>query len=40
MVEMSARVRIPRSVAIGDDIEIKTLVQHPMQNGHISKSPS
>ena len=33
MVEMSARVRIPRSVAIGDDIEIKTLVQHPMQNG-------
>lgn len=33
MVEMKARVRVPRSVSVGEDIEVKTLVQHPMHNG-------
>jgi len=33
MVQMKARVRVPRSVSVGEDIEVKTLVQHPMHNG-------
>lgn len=30
---MKARVRVPKSAAPGEMIEIKTLVQHPMHNG-------
>jgi len=33
MVAMKARVRVPRSVEVGENIEVKTLVQHPMHNG-------
>lgn len=33
MVEITARVRMPRQISIGDIIDIKTLATHPMQNG-------
>lgn len=28
------RIRVPRTAAAGDAVEIKTLVNHPMETGH------
>jgi len=34
MSDIRARVRVPRQAALNEVVNIRTLVQHPMHNGH------
>jgi len=34
MENVRARVRVPREAAAGETVEIKTLINHPMESGH------
>lgn len=38
MSSVKPRVRVPKSSEVGEIIEIKTLIRHPMHSGHVIDS--